>query len=288
MAVTMQYLFEVYVEIYTNGGTLKYVHNNNPSQSMDIEFSLPFDNTSDRSVGEVTIWNMSQISFNRIAQGNRIVIKAGYHGDVGVIFDGEIFRPTVPSREGGDLNYTLRVVEGKEYRKLKHVSLTFGEGTTAKTIINKIVQTTGINLNFVSLGRNYVFKEGYTVDGSPFDALSDMAEQARAALFYRRGQLTMRWLYDDKVTGNFYLANNTGLISSPTMERRDDDWVEDDDDDGLGRFTYSADSILNYRITTGEHVHLKSESVDVWAAVLSGEHTFDGENPTTSLELGVK
>ena len=110
MAVTKQYLFEVYVEIHTNGGILKYVHNNNISQSMDIEFSLPFDNTSDRSVGEVTIWNMSKISFNRISQGNHIVIKAGYHGDVGVIFDGEIFRTTVPSREGGDLNYTLRVV----------------------------------------------------------------------------------------------------------------------------------------------------------------------------------
>src|SRR5699024_1350251 len=264
MSVTKQYLFEVYVEIHTNGGILKYVHNNNISQSMDIEFSLPFDNTSDRSVGEVTIWNMSKISFNRISQGNHIVIKAGYHGDVGVIFDGEIFRTTVPSREGGDLNYTLRVVEGKEYRKLKHISLTFGEGTTAKTIINKIVQKTGINLNFVSLGRNYVFKEGYTVDGSPFDALSDVAEQSRAALYYRRGQLTMRWLYDDKVTGNFYLTNNTGLISSPTMERRDDDWVEDDDNDGMGRYSYSADSILNYRITTGEHIHLKSEFVDVW------------------------
>src|SRR5699024_11244650 len=76
MSVTKQYLFEVYVEIHTNGGILKYVHNNNISQSMDIEFSLPFDNTSDRSVGEVTIWNMSKISFNRISQGNHIVIKA--------------------------------------------------------------------------------------------------------------------------------------------------------------------------------------------------------------------
>jgi len=283
-----QFKFEVYVDIYTDSGTLKYVHNGLVGQSLDIEFTLPFDNTSDRSIGEITIWNMSQISFNRIKEGNRVVVKAGYHGDVGVIFDGEIYRTTVPTREEGDFNYTLRVVEGTDYRKLKHVSLTFGEGTDAKTIINKIVQTAGIKLNFVSLGRNYVFKEGYTVDGSPFDALADVAEQAQAALFYRRGQLTLRWLYDAAVTGNFMLNNQSGLISSPTMERRDDDWVETDDNDGQGRYEYSADSILNYRLTTGEHVHLKSEFVDVWAAVLSGEHSFDGTNPVTSLELGVK
>lgn len=283
-----QFKFEVYVDIYTDSGTLKYVHNGVIGKSLDIEFTLPFDNTSERSIGEITIWNMSQISFNRIKEGNRVVVKAGYHGDVGVIFDGEIYRTTVPTREEGDFNYTLRVVEGTDYRKLKHVSLTFGEGTDAKTIINKIVQTAGIKLNFVSLGRNYVFKEGYTVDGSPFDALTDVAEQSQAALFYRRGQLTLRWLYDAEVTGNFMLNNHSGLISSPTMERRDDDWIESDDNDGQGRYEYSADSILNYRLTTGEHVHLKSEFVDVWAAVLSGEHSFDGTNPVTSLELGVK
>lgn len=288
ITATGQFMFEIYMDIYTDSGVLHYVHNADRNFSLDIEFSLPFDNTSDRSVGEITIWNMSQISFNRIHEGNRVVVNAGYHGDTGIIFDGQIYKTTVPTREGGDLNYTLRVVEGTDYRNLKHVSLTFGEGTDATTIINKIVQVSGINLNFVSLGRNYVFKEGYTVDGSPFDALSDVADQTRSALFYRRGQLTLRWLYDAEVTGNFMLDSKSGLISSPTMERRDDDWIESDDDDGQGRYEYSADSILNYRITTGEHVHLVSEFVDVWAAVLSGEHTFDGTNPTTTLELGVK
>ncbi len=286
--VFAQYLFEVYVDIYADSGTMHYVHTNDAAKSMDIEFNLPFDNTSDRSVGEITIWNMSRTSFNRISQGNRVVVKAGYHNDVGVLFDGQIYRTTVPSREGGDLNYTLRVVEGNDYRKLNHVSLTFSEGTDATTIINKIVQVSGINLNFVSLRRNYVFKEGYTVDGSPYDALSDVADQSQSALFYRRGQLTLRWLYDAEVSGNFILNSKTGLISSPTMERRDDDWVEDDDNDGQGRFQYEAESILNYRITTGEHVHLVSEFVDIWGAVLSGEHSFDGTNPITSLELGVK
>ena len=82
--------------------------------------------------------------------------------------------------------------------------------------------------------------------------------------------------------------NGSGLISSPTMERRDEDWVKDEDDDGMGRYQYSAESLLNYRITTGEYVHIQSMFVNITGTVISGEHAFDGTSPTTSIEIGVK
>lgn len=96
-------------------------------------------------------------------------------------------------------------------------------------------------------------------------------------------------MYDGNDTsGMFMLNNSTGLTNSPTMERRDDDWTKDDDDDGQGRYQYSAESILNYRVTTGDQVKLQSEFIDIVGTVLSGEHSFDGTNPLTTLELGVK
>lgn len=283
-----QFSFETYVDVYTSTGTLHYVHNRAVSQSLDIEFSLPFDNTSKRSVGEVTIWNMSRTSFNRIHQGDRVVIKAGYHGDIGVIFDGEIYRTTVPTRDGGDYNYILRVVEGRDYEHLKHISLSFSAKTSARTIINKLLSKTGIKLNFVSLGTEYVYKEGYTIDGSPYDALSDVVNQAKSALYYRHGQLTIRNPHDGKKDAIYEINNGTGLISSPVMQRRDEDWFESDDDDKQGRYAYSFDMLLNYRIATGAYVHLHSEFANVYGTVLSGEHSFDGTNPQTTIELGVR
>lgn len=44
-----------------------------------IETIMEWTNMVDQSVGEVTIWNMSRISFNRIKQGDQIQISAGYH-----------------------------------------------------------------------------------------------------------------------------------------------------------------------------------------------------------------
>ncbi|KRN75687.1 hypothetical protein IV73_GL000181 [Weissella kandleri] len=290
MSQKEQFLFEVYVDIYTESGLLKYVHKSTANQggSLDIEFSLPFDNSSDQSTGEVTIWNMSRVSANRIHQGDRVQIRAGYRNDIGIIFDGHIFRTTIPNFEDADQQYILRVVEGNEYRRNKDIKLTFGEGTNARTIINKITQKSGINLNIISMKENHVYKEGYSVDGSPFDALSEVAEDCHSALYYRRGQLTLRYMYDGNNTGTWQLNNGTGMISSPVMERRDDDWLKSEDNDGNGRYQYSVDSILNYRITTGEYVHIKSTFVDVNGTVISGEHSFDGTSPTTSLEIGVQ
>lgn len=287
MSEVTQFDFEIQLNIWTDTGELVY-HHRKSNDSMDIEFSLPFDNTSDQSVGEVTIWNMSGISFNRIHENDRVQITAGYHGDTGIIFDGHIFKATTPTLEGGDHKYVLRVVEGQNYQKLPDVSLTFGEGTAASTIINRIVSVSGIKLNIVSMREDHIYSEGYTADGSPLDALSEVASDTHSALFYRRGQLTMRYMYDGNNTGTWELNNSTGLISSPTMERRDDDWVKDEDDDGLGRYQYSVDSLLNYRITTGEYIHIHSTFVNLTGAVISGEHSFDGTSPTTSMEIGVK
>lgn len=287
MADTPQFNFEIKVKIWTDTGELIYNHFKEKN-SMDIEFNLPFDNTSDQSVGEVVIWNMSGISFNRIHENDRVQITAGYHGDTGIIFDGHIFKATTPTMEGGDHKYILRVVEGENYKKLKDVSLTFGEGTRASTIIKRIVDASGIKLNVVSMREDHIYSEGFTVDGSPLDALSEVASDTHSALYYRRGQLTLRYMYDGNNTGTWELNNGTGLISSPTMERRDEDWVKSEDDDGQGRYQYSAESLLNYRITTAEYIHIHSTFVNITGSVISGEHAFDGTSPTTSLEIGVK
>ncbi len=287
MADAVQYNFEIQLSIWTDSGQLIY-HHRKSNDSMDIEFTIPFDNTNDQSVGEIVIWNMSQISFNRVHEGDRVQVIAGYSGDTGILFDGFIYKTTVPTIEGGDHKYTLRVVEGTDYRKLPDVSLTFGEGTAASTIIDKIVSVSGINLNNVSMREDHIYSEGFTVDGSPLDALAEVAGDTHSALFYRRGQLTLRYMYDDNNTGTAELNNGSGLISSPTMERRDEDWVKDEDDDGMGRYQYSAESLLNYRITTGEYVHIQSMFVNITGTVISGEHAFDGTSPTTSIEIGVK
>lgn len=278
-----QYNFEIKCVVYTASGTLTFQYGK-MANAIEIHFSVPFSNETEKSISEITLYNINPNDFNRIAKGNKVDLYAGYSGDVGLLMSGTIYRPTVPTLEDGDTAYVLRVLEGQDYSHYAKLNSTFGNGTSADTIIRQVASTAGINLLFVSLKNNKVYDEGYTADDHPLDVLSDVADECKTSLFYRRGQLTMRYVYDGKGADSFELNYNSGLLESPTREERDDDWTDDEDDDGLGAYSWSCESILNYHITTYAYVHLKTNYVNQGIMVISGEHSFDGEEPSTSFE----
>ena len=63
-----------------------------------------------------------------------------------------------------------------------------------------------------------------------------------------------------------------------------DDWQDWDDDDGLGRWSFSCESILNFHLTTFSRVEVHSKYLNHGMYVINGEHTFDGEEARTKFE----
>ena len=86
----------------------------------------------------------------RIRQGDRVELYAGYHGDVGLLMSGTIFRTTTPTLEEADTAYTLRVLEGPDYTKLPKLNITFSAGTYAETIVREVVKRSGMKLNIMN------------------------------------------------------------------------------------------------------------------------------------------
>ncbi|KRK40791.1 phage protein [Loigolactobacillus bifermentans] len=283
MASKPQYKFYIKVVVDTDSGQLIYEYNKT-SNWLEIHFTVPFSNEAEKNISEITVYNMNPTDFNRIKKGNKVSLYAGYAGDVGLLMSGTIYRTTIPYLEDADTAYVLRVLEGQDYTKMKKVNLTFGKGAYASDIIKSVASKAGINLTYISLKDNKRYDDGYTADDHPFDVLSEIADDCKTSLFYLRGQLTLRYVYDGNGADSFELGYNTGLLESPTREDRDDDWTDYDDDDGLGAFAWSANSILNYHLTTFAYVHLKTQYVNQGVMVISGEHSFDGEQPTTSIE----
>ncbi|MHA3065657.1 phage protein [Lacticaseibacillus saniviri] len=279
-----QYNFEIRVEVSTKSGTLIYRYGKMPDW-VEIHFSVPFSDQPDKNISEVTLYNINPSDFNRINKGDRVKVFAGYTGDVGLLVSGTIYRTTIPSLEDADTAYVLRILEGQDYSKLKKQNLTFAKGASGSQIIKQVAAKAGINLKFVSLKTDKKYKDGYTADEQPMDTLTTIAGDCKTSLFYLRGQLTVQYIYGStKGTDNFELTYASGLLQSPTREDRDEDWNDADDDDGLGKFSWSVDSILNYHMTTFSTVHVKTQYVNTTMRVLNGEHSFDGTQPTTSFE----
>lgn len=282
MASKIQFKFQCKVVIHTGSGTLTYQYGK-MANSVEIHFTVPFSSETEKHITEITLYNINPGHFNSIKKGNKVELYAGYDGDVGLLVSGTVYRTTLPTMEDADTAYVIRVMEGQDYSRKPKLNLTFANGTYAKTIMQQVTRKSGINLHFVSFKTNKKYGDGYTADDHPMDVLSEIADDCKSSLFYLRGQLTMRYIYDGSKSDSFSLNNGTGLISV-SRESRDDDWVDGDDDDGLGKWSYEVESILNYHLTTFAWVQIKNKYVNAGVMVANGEHSFDGTEPRTNFE----
>lgn len=279
-----QYGFEAKVVVYTRDNTLTYQYNKDLGKSVEIHFTVPFSTETEKQITEITLYNINPGHFNSIRQGDRVELYAGYHGDVGLLMSGTIFRTTTPTLDEADTAYTLRVLEGPDYTKLPKLNITFSAGTYAETIVREVVKRSGMKLNIMNTNINKRYNEEYTAEGHPLEILSQIADDTKTSLFYLRGKLTWAFIFAGRNAETFNLNVNTGLIGSPTVESRDDDWQDGDDDDGLGRWSFSCESILNYHLTTFARVDVHSKYLNHGMYVINGEHTFDGEQARTKFE----
>lgn len=279
-----QYGFEAKVVVYTRDNTLIYQYNKDLGKSVEIHFTVPFSTETEKQITEITLYNINPGHFNSIRQGDRVELYAGYHGDVGLLMSGTIFRTTTPTLEEADTAYTLRVLEGPDYTKLPKLNVTFSAGTYAETIVREVIKRSGMKLNIMNTNINKRYNEEYTAEGHPLEILSQIADDTKTSLFYLRGKLTWAFIFAGRNAETFNLNVNTGLIGSPTVESRDDDWQDGDDDDGLGRWSFSCESILNYHLTTFARVDVHSKYLNHGMYVINGEHSFDGEQARTKFE----
>lgn len=278
------YGFEIMVKVYTKNSTLTYQYNKHADKSTEIHFTVPFSTETQKQITEIVLYNINPGHFNSIQRGDKVELFAGYHDDNGLLMSGTIFRTSTPTLEGADTAYTLRVLEGPDYTTLPKLNITFAKGTYAETIVREVVRRAGISLNLMNTNINKRYDEEYTAEGHPLEILSQIAEDTKTSLFYLRGKLTWGFIFAGRNAETFNLNVDTGLIGSPVVESRDDDWQDGDDDDGLGRWSFSCESILNFHLTTFSRVEVRSKYLNHGMYVINGEHSFDGEQARTKFE----
>ncbi len=274
-----QFGFEILVRVHTRTGRIEFQYNKNHAKSSEIHFTVPFSSNSEKHIAEITLFNINPGHFNSIRQGDKVELFAGYHGDTGLLLSGTIFRTTTPTLQDADTAYVLRVLEGQDYTRLPKQNITY-----ADVIIKEVARRSGMQLDFVSINKNKRFEEEYTAEGHPMEILSSLATETKTSLFYLRGRLTFAFVFAGRNAELFSLTPQTGLIGSPTVASRDDDWQDEDDDDGYGHWSFSCTSILNYHLTTFSRVDVKSKYLTHGMYVINGEHTFNGTEARTEFE----
>lgn len=270
----MSNLYGRVVELYVNNKIFY-------GDEFDIEFEVPFDTEESDDVAEITIYNLSDKTINAFGNKPKIILNAGYTGDVGAILLG-LTQNKDTEWDDVDKATTLLVADGADSYYSTPIKKTYAKGMKASQIIKDISSFTGIKLGYIKLPTDKVYTKGKTVKGKLSQVLAKIASECGAKGYVRRGQMYIRPKTDGKTIG-YVIDEDHGLIGSPTPIERE---VTINEDTGATK-TYKGwkvKTLLNHRITAQSVVEIHSKTANGIFLVENGRHYSNGNDFLTEME----
>ena len=247
------------------------------SETLDIEFNVPFDDDMEPNEAEVIIYNLSDNTIKHLKKGAAISIEAGYKGDTGVIFDGFISKIKT-AYTGADKATTVRALADIKDHTVE--SLSFAKGTKASYILKKLIDKTGLPVAVFNIRRDHTYKDSQTVDGELMENIKKYASVCGISVYVSKGKIYARYIKEgDNLS--FIVSADTGMIGSPQAYEEEVS-AEDFKDTVSG---YEVEMLLQHRIAAGAIVELKSRMANGTYRVCSGVHRFSPDEAVTSIKM---
>lgn len=251
----MSKYFKRVIKVRTNNTTWT-------NDKLHIEFEVPFDDDHEPNKSEIKIYNLTHDSRVKFKRGNRLVLNAGYYGDIGVILDGEITNVR-SEKTGTDRATIIKVLDTHGVTSKKTVKKTYKQKTRSSTIIRDLANAIGLKIKVLDLPNDKIQKKGYNVSGSALDTIERLADDCNASFYFSKGYLYIRDIRKGDNT-NFILTPSTGLIGSPEIFERK---YQNKTVKG-----YNVKALLQHNVSTAAILSLNCETVKGKFRVISGKH----------------
>ncbi len=267
-------------------GTNKY--------SMDdgffFEFEIPFYDSEELTTVAFKIHNLNEGTRKSIIRGLPVILNAGYEGDVGVIFIGEINGAS--SRQQG----TEWVTEISATAVLKEwlnteINKSYMPGTDAENILRDMLNIFGVEVGRFELNENRIYPRGRICSGKMKDILKQMVtEECRSRMLIRDNQIIINDPREG-IRSGVLLTPQTGLLaqqgdSSETLVATPDEAQSTKEDKNEKGETKKIKCLLNHRIGAGDIIQVQSRAVSGVYRVISGVHKGSPEGEwCTELEV---
>ncbi len=232
---------------------------------LDIAFEIEKNLEKEPNPCHIDIFNLGAKNREILSKYKRVpvLIKAGYKGNVGVIFQGDMIRCT-HAKEGPTWKSTLVNGDGAKLIQTARINKSFAKGTPVKTVIKEIAEQLG--LPHVSamkqlewLGEN--LERGFAASGNPMDELCRILHQFGygASVQNNTLQILKRGESLEKQTIN--LTAHSGLKATPEI--------------GTDK-KIKVQSVLMPELLPGQMIHIDSRVFKGFATIQSVR--FEGSN----------
>lgn len=223
----------------------------NDKKALDVsDLHCTFSVEKKRSVtnfATINIYNLNEETEKKIiSTGNRLIIEAGYEGQIsvnknnntplskvvgddtfketgkekqyGVIFDGEIIYPTRHKENNTDFVLTLLAVDGANPLRKNFIAQTHNRGLNQRQIVDIACSKAKVATpqNKISQGLSgQRLPRGKVFFGSPKDIISNVARNNAADWWIEDGQLNIQKLTDNPAGDTIVVSPTTSLIGMP-------------------------------------------------------------------------
>ena len=248
-------------------------------EHIDINFKIKFTNDDKSNVCEVSMFNLSKSTRDKIIEGSFIRVTAGYEEFKGVIFVGVVDNLANVQSDSGDVETKLICTPNAVSWNTTFVNQSWAKNSSAQEVARQIISMAGWNVASLNVGD--LKYSGGKVFRKP-------AKDTNTILFFDNGKV---YLHPEKssVMKTIILKPMEGLLGSPEKKIRSEKKLKSALSKGSKKpkITYNVKSALRYDYQADTKIVIKgSKHIDpIPMKIFKGEHIATDSDFHTNMEL---
>jgi hypothetical protein len=179
----------------------------------NFSFVVKAEDNEKLPTAEIEILNLSAETRASLRKGDRVILNAGYEGDVGAIFVGEIAAVQINK---GDVDITAKIAASAAVTEWtqRSVSKTYMPGMSASGMLGDLLNIFGLEVSELSLKVDKQYPRGKVCAGKLKDVLREIiVDDCESRLMIKNGMVLVN-PPDAAFDSGYRLTPGNGLIKS--------------------------------------------------------------------------
>lgn len=257
------------------------------ASSFNFSFEVPFEATEELPVATITLTNLSAETRAGIKKDQKVILNAGYEGDVGCILVGNVVG-LKHKQSATDWTTTVTVQPNADKVLKQRVNKTYKKNSKASVIVKDLLNIFGVEVGKFELEKDKTYSRGRVCKGKLINVLKEIVvnECGSRLITFPTGQL---YIVKKKDSGKVVKLNDgSGLLRSDEekvvfeVEKKQETGASGNDSE---KYTPRS-CLLNHRIGPNTLVSIQSDSLNGKFTVMKGSHKGNRSNSwVTTMEL---
>lgn len=241
-----------------------------------FEFEVPFEDSDTIQTAKFKAYNLSESTRKGIKRGDVIILNAGYEGDMGAIFVGQV-SACGHKHQNTEWITDISATAAMDAWLSAKVSKTYAKGSTAQEIVADLLNIFGLEIGEFTLAVNKVYDRGRVCNGKVKDILKEIVVNDCKSRFLIRSGSVIISDPSKGISNGIVLTPQSGLLLSgneieeTVVAVGSDSQKSADTKKEEGNFI-TRECLLNYHIGPAEQITMQSRTLSGRFIVARGKH----------------